>query len=350
MSERSRLLKKVLDTWEHSDEGRGYLNWLLLPEAANLDGGDVLREAVLDVVEDDDQLHKLKCMKAENALGKICADLPPEAAGVLREGTDGVFEAFARINEGVRKKVETYRELRRLLNRDRLETLDLIARMLRAREPDEIQALFKNFGVMEELAAKVQALSRTSVEPVDAEAEWRDRANDNEVFERWLQTAHKAGEGWFDYASEELDRYYSHQIVARLEKVVERAASLEPVKLQVTDASVRKLFSSSHEAFLYGFNAASIALCRSLVEHALKDKLCVSPRERMGLGSLIERADGQKLLEGADLESARVIQRAGDDVMHKFELLRRTAQQVLDCTRIVLNRVYGNSAQTRTSS
>jgi len=49
---------------------------------------------------------------------------------------------------------------------------------------------------------------------------------------------------------------------------------LAPISLEVENQIVSSLFQQAHEAFLYGFDHASIALCRSLLDHALKDKLC----------------------------------------------------------------------------
>ncbi len=197
--------------------------------------------------------------------------------------------------------------------------------------------------VAEELAAKLTALSRTTVAHVDAEQEWQNSVPGSFPFDLWLESRHKAGDGWFDYISEELDRYYSNQLVGRLEQIIERASSLQPVKIEVTNNSVRNLFLQAHEAFLYGFDTASVALCRSLVEHALKDKLPPNPGESRELGSLIERASRVKLLEGAELEGARKVARAGNDVMHNLSNLRKTAQEVLDCSRIVLDKLYSNN-------
>jgi hypothetical protein len=121
---------------------------------------------------------------------------------------------------------------------------------------------------------------------------------------------------------------------------VERASSLEPVKIRVANQSVKTLFLQAHEALLYGFDTSSLALCRSLVEHALKDKLPPTPSESRELGSLIERASRVKLLDGAELDSARKVARAGNDVMHNLPNLRKTAQEVLDCSRIVLDKLY----------
>jgi uncharacterized protein (UPF0335 family) len=347
MSDRSKLMAKVLQTWESSEEGREYLEWLLKPKT-EVDGGDLLREAVLDVLEDDDQLNELRHKNLEAATNEFLAGarLPDETVQVVKESTAAIATNFAKIAASTRRRAVALRELRHALNRDRIETLEIVAQELRGRVmTDEIVAFLRKFRIAEELAAKITALSRTSAGRVNAEEEWHKSVVDSFPFDHWLQSLQKAGEGWFDYISEGLDRYYAHQVVVRLEQIVERASSLEAVKIEIANNSIKSLFQEAHEAFLYGFDTASIALCRSLVEHALKDKLPKSPNENQSLGSLIERASRDKLLQGAESESARKVLRAGNDVMHNVSNVRKTAQEVLDCTRIVLNKLYAKAAE-----
>jgi hypothetical protein len=54
--------------------------------------------------------------------------------------------------------------------------------------------------------------------------------------------------------AEKLDRYYASLLVTRLEQIVERAAHLEQVQLEINDAFIKQLFQSAHETFLYGFS------------------------------------------------------------------------------------------------
>jgi hypothetical protein len=299
-------------------------------------------------MEDSEQLKELRRKNLETAMRDFLDDtqLPNEAAKVVRESIAGIAANFSQIAESTRQRAAALRELRQALNRDRLETLQLVAQELCGHViNDEILTFLKKFRIAEELAAKITALSRTSAVRLDAEKEWWKLAPDGFPFDHWLESRHKVGDGWFDYISEELDRYYSNQIVARIEQIVERASSLETVKIEIANDSVRKLFQGAHEAFLYGFDIASIALCRSLVEHALKDKLPQLPGENQALGSLIERANREKLLAGVEVEGARKVLRAGNDVMHNVSNVRKTAQEVLDCTHIVLNKLYSDSAE-----
>jgi hypothetical protein len=128
--------------------------------------------------------------------------------------------------------------------------------------------------------------------------------------------------------------------VSRLEQVVERASALDPVQLKVTSNSVKALFQAAHEVYLHGFDIACIALCRGLIDHALKDKLAVPPSERPALRKLIDRAAHAQLLAGRERALAEQVEQAGNKAMHDLSNLRRTAQEVLNCTRKVLNELY----------
>lgn len=354
MSERSRLLAKVLQTWEYSDEGRGYLAWFLMSDV-ELDGGDVLREAVLDVIEDDDKLSRLRHTRLEQGVQKFSSgeQLPPATASDLSEACGSLAAGFSQLDKSTRSRAETLREVRRLLDLDRLEVLETVAQWLRNRIPDEIEGFLKKLPLAEELAAKVAALSRTSAETVNAEEEWQRLAPGGPQFDRWRQSQDEAGEGGFDAISEKLDRYYAHQLVARLDQIVERASTLDPVELKVTNTHVKDLFRQAHEAYLYGFDVACIALCRSLTEQALKDRLSVAPNAFMKLlgkpdeDSLIHQAESKKLLGERELVSAKNVARSGNNAMHNVSQLRKKAQEVLDSTRIVLNKLYGDATDRR---
>jgi uncharacterized protein DUF4145 len=346
MSERSELLKKVLQTWERSDEGREYLEWLLDPEAADLDGGDILREAVLDVMEDDDQLTKLRSEERAKSMEEFYATLPPEIVPEVRDATDRLDEALFENKNSKRRKAEAVRNIRHVLRCDRIETLKFVSQI----RPDEITDFLKKHAVAEELAAKIAALSRTSTGKVDIAADGHRSSLDDSWTDTVQNLATESGESWFDYNREKLDRYYSHQLVAKLDNIVDRASSLAPVSLEVKNQVVSSLFHEAHEAFLYGFDTASIALCRSLVDHALKDKLSVPRGKRPKLVDMIKQAKDEKLLDSAECDSAERVRNAGNDIMHNMSNVQSTAQAVLNCTRIVLNKLYTNNAETLESS
>ncbi|HET8888577.1 MAG TPA: DUF4145 domain-containing protein [Candidatus Angelobacter sp.] len=347
MTDRSQLLRKVLETWDASMEGERYLEWLIKPEALELDGGDLLREAVLDVMEDDDQLKKLEDTRAAASMQEFYQSVPLEIAELLRPQTAGLLESLSQLKENFRSRAAHLRNIRHLLNNDRVETLAFAAKAesLAGAENsttyEKIAAFHKDFALAEQLAAQVTALSRTSVAKVKASGNWKS-VSTAEFWDDLVQDlATKPGEDWFDYNREKLDRYYSQQLVSQLENIVERALTLRPVGLEVNDPIISSLFQEAHEAFLYGFDSASIALCRSLIDHSLKDKLS-HRSQRSNLQSMIEQAAKQGLLDPFCSDCAQKVRDAGNNIMHDMSNLRRTAQEVLDCTRSVLKKLYDN--------
>ena len=321
MSTRSRLLRNVLQAWDQSVEGALYLHWLADADP-RLDGGLVLREAVLEWTEPGEPASA----PAEKALAEFCARLSPERASALREKTEEVAAARSQIAQAIRQSAGALRKLREETGCGRREALNQLAAELRQGAADQSQALWRRVAAAPELSAKIAALRRTTAEPVDVEAEWR----------RVDASAPPANRN----ALEELDRHYSYQLIARLEQVVERASALAPVQLKVTSNPVKALFQAAHEVYLYGFDVACIALCRGLIDHALKDKLCVPSSERPALRSLIDRATRTRLLEGHARRHAERVEEAGNKALHDLSNLRGTAQEVLDCTRAILNQLY----------
>ena len=164
MSDRSKILQCVLRTWENSEEGRGYLEWLL-KSGAELDGGDLLREAVLDVMEDDDQLNELRRKNLETATQDFLVDvrLPDETAQLVRESTAAIAAHVSQIAASTRARAQALRDIRHALNRDRVDTLEIVDQALHGKATDEIVAFLKSVPIAEELAAKLTALSRTTV-------------------------------------------------------------------------------------------------------------------------------------------------------------------------------------------
>ncbi|MDT8069203.1 MAG: hypothetical protein ROO76_13640 [Terriglobia bacterium] len=342
MSDRSELINRLLRIWDFSEEGRQYLEWLLQPEAENLDGGAVLREAVLDVMEDDEQLIELRRQKQEIGLQEILSALSLEERTEIQKLTDDINASLRRQTECWRLLAHESREIRHRLNWDRLDALKLISKMIDSHPADELTSFLEDHEIAREVASAVTALRRTRTEKVDVEALWKVHSSENPWTEMVQSIADDPGESWFDDYREKLDRYYAQEAVKKLDGVIDRAAALTPVNLDVKDHIVTQLFQEAHDVFLQGFDAAAIALCRSLVEHALKDKLSTSGRQ--GLAELIKLADKNKLLSNQSIKDVGNVQKAGNKIMHDVANLQHTAQLVLDCTRGVLNELYAVAA------
>src|SRR5437016_10919312 len=127
MSDRSELISKVLEIWDYSAEGQRYLEWLIKPEAKDLDGGDLLREAVLDIMEEDNQLKSLRVEREAVSLEAFYESLPSGVANKVRAETNGLLASLSDIEESFRQKAEHLRNIRHLLKRDRLETLTIVS-------------------------------------------------------------------------------------------------------------------------------------------------------------------------------------------------------------------------------
>jgi len=324
MSTRSKLLLNVLRAWDQSVEGALYLDWLVESDPA-LDGGLVLREAVLEWNETEEPASA----PVEKALAEFCARLSPGTASAVREKTAEMVAARSQIAQAIRESVRALRKLRQELGCGRLEALNKLAAELQRGAMDESQTSWKRIAAVQELSAKTAALRRTTAESLDMEVEWQRVAAD-------VPPPTPANQD----TTEELDRYYSYQLVDRLEQIAERASALDPIQLKVTSDPVKDLFQAAHEVYLYGFDVACIALCRSLIDHALKDRLSVPPNERPALRSLIDRARRNNLLDEAERDSAEEVAEAGNKAMHNLSNLRRTAREVLACTRSVFNKLY----------
>jgi len=316
VSTRSKLLMNVLRAWDQSVEGALYLDWLAQADP-KLDGGLVLREAVLEWNETEEPAGE----HVERALAEFCARLSPGAEIIVRAKTAEIVAARVQIAHAIRESVRALRRLRGELGCGRLEALKKLAEF-HSDAADASQAAWKRIAALQELSARTAALRRTTAEPLD-----KDDADPKPGLARKNNT-------------EELDRYYSYQLAARLEQIAERASALEPVQLNVTSDAVKNLFHEAHEAYLYGFDVACIALCRSLIDHALKDRLSVSPSERPALRALIDRARRGDSLDEPGRRNAEEVEEAGNKAMHNLSNLRRTAGEVLASTRKVLNKLY----------
>ncbi|HMD97007.1 MAG TPA: hypothetical protein VKM93_06700 [Terriglobia bacterium] len=77
-----------------------------------------------------------------------------------------------------------------------------------------------------------------------------------------------------------LDCKYSNEVLEKLEGIVARSSALERVSLQaIPNRRVQVCFEEAHRCYLYGFMLATAALCRSILESALIEK--VDPERKL---------------------------------------------------------------------
>jgi len=116
-----------------------------------------------------------------------------------------------------------------------------------------------------------------------------------------------------------LDAKYADEVLTKLDKIVERASSLEPHQVNPESIAKRNLkayFEEAHRCYLYGFHRACAVLCRAMLESGLRGK--DPDHEGKPLEDLIQRSELKHALRyGAD-----EVRKAGNLAAHdaaKFE-------------------------------
>jgi hypothetical protein len=104
---------ELLRTWDQSVEGYLYLRWLIDPEVADclgrishpeLEGGDVLREAVLNILEGPG----LQQWSLNKAIDEFCTQLSAEDAALVREGAAGIGSWLVELQTYIRERAKPY--------------------------------------------------------------------------------------------------------------------------------------------------------------------------------------------------------------------------------------------------
>jgi len=152
--------------------------------------------------------------------------------------------------------------------------------------------------------------------------------------------------------AEYLDAKYSVEVIGKLEKIVRRAALLNPHEVnvsQIHDYNVKACFSEAHGCYLYGFNAACAVMCRAMLESALKAKL--DPDHKIEYGLKKGQSLFKELIRLARLDdplpgAAEEVKRSGDCAAHNYGQFQKEyesqgkMEHVLDTTRAVLAALY----------
>ncbi|MBZ5562237.1 MAG: DUF4145 domain-containing protein [Acidobacteriia bacterium] len=157
-----------------------------------------------------------------------------------------------------------------------------------------------------------------------------------------------------------LDSHYCEEVLDTLELIVSRASALEAVRTEsIPNTKVRRCFEEAMRCYLYGFNMACAAMCRALLEAALKEVIDPDGRLRpvkdaKGRGAsyfltLVDNARWSGKLSNELTGSAKQVKEAGDAAVHdaaKFaiEYPAKKVESLLDRTRQILSELYGHSS------
>ncbi len=143
-----------------------------------------------------------------------------------------------------------------------------------------------------------------------------------------------------------LDRYYSEEILGKLDGIVFRASALNRLGLEtVPNRRVQFLFDEAHRCYLYGFYLACAVFCRAILEGALKEVADPQSETNQSIHEMIGAAVEKSILTGDRPRCAREVAKAGNKAIHDPEMFNRDypaekIEQVLTNTRKVLEELY----------
>ena len=143
-----------------------------------------------------------------------------------------------------------------------------------------------------------------------------------------------------------LDRYYSEEILARLDGIVSRASALDRMGLEIVpNRRVQFLFEEAHRCYLYGFHLACAVFCRAILEGALKEVADPQSETNGSIHDMIAVAVEKRLLADDRPRCAREVAKAGNRAIHDPEMFDRDysadkVEEILINTRKVLEELY----------
>jgi hypothetical protein len=143
-----------------------------------------------------------------------------------------------------------------------------------------------------------------------------------------------------------LDRYYSEEVLEKLDGIVARASALDRMGLEkVPNKRVQFLFEEAHRCYLYGFHLACAVFCRAILEGALKEVADPESETSQSIHDMIGAAVEKRLLTDVRPRCAREVAKAGNRAIHDPEMFDRDysaekVEEILTDTRKVLEELY----------
>jgi hypothetical protein len=121
-----------------------------------------------------------------------------------------------------------------------------------------------------------------------------------------------------------LDRYYSEEILDKLDGIVSRASALNSMGLEIVpNRRVQFLFEEAHRCYLYGFHLACAVFCRAILEGVLKEIADPQSETSPSIHDMIAVAMEKSFLTDDRPRCARDVAKAGNKAIHDPEMFHR---------------------------
>lgn len=133
----------------------------------------------------------------------------------------------------------------------------------------------------------------------------------------------------------------AQEVLQRLGRLRKMTLRLDALPLKgVAPAVVIGYVTEATRLWMYGFDAATVALCRASLECALRNKLNGVDHEALDLNCLIEEAANKGLLEGSLKEPAHGIRRAANRLLHQGIEKETQSREILESTRLIVEKLF----------
>jgi len=143
-----------------------------------------------------------------------------------------------------------------------------------------------------------------------------------------------------------LDRYYSEEVLEKLDGIISRASTLGRVELDIVpNKRVQLLFEEVHRCYLYGFHLACAVFCRAILEGALREVVDPHNQTNRSIHDMVATAEEKRILTEDRPRCTREVAKAGNRAIHDPEMFDRDYSpekivEILTNTRKVLEELY----------
>jgi hypothetical protein len=136
--------------------------------------------------------------------------------------------------------------------------------------------------------------------------------------------------------------HYSFELIKILGRLNKKTFKLvAPPIAGIAPESVRSYLRESTRCWMYGFHGASIALSRACLEESLKCALYPgASNDAPELNELISEASQKRRLDGCLIDTARIIQRAGNKFLHGKQISETESRNALDGIRSIAEQLF----------